>query len=78
MKASPVQGAPVPPSGRRPAAAGIVAAVTATPALRSRPAVAAPAASALFGLVLGGATYLLHGVSPVFERATNSSSSWIV
>ncbi|MFJ4988939.1 DUF6518 family protein [Streptomyces sp. NPDC088732] len=52
--------------------------MTAIPALRSRPAVAAPAASALFGLVLGAATYLLHGVSPVFERATNSSSSWIV
>lgn len=47
-------------------------------ALRSRPAVTGPLACVLFGLVLGAATYLLHGVSPVFERATNSSSSWIV
>ncbi|MFJ5215545.1 DUF6518 family protein [Streptomyces sp. NPDC088354] len=52
--------------------------MTALTALRSRPALAAPPMCALFGLALGAATYLLHGVSPVFERATNSSSSWIV
>jgi hypothetical protein len=51
-----------------------------TPALRSaaRSPLTAPAVSAAFGLLLGAATYLLHGLSPVFERATNSSSSWIV
>ncbi|MEU9476108.1 DUF6518 family protein [Streptomyces sp. NPDC048191] len=31
-----------------------------------------------FGLLLGGATYGLHGTTPLLERATNSVSTWIV
>ncbi|MFJ5775195.1 DUF6518 family protein [Streptomyces sp. NPDC093094] len=36
------------------------------------------AATALFGLVLGWATYALHGTVPFLERATNSVSTWII
>ncbi|MFI1191203.1 DUF6518 family protein [Streptomyces californicus] len=36
------------------------------------------AATAVFGLLLGWATYGLHGLNPVLDRATNSSSTWII
>ncbi|MFE3151675.1 MULTISPECIES: DUF6518 family protein [unclassified Streptomyces] len=36
------------------------------------------AAAAVFGLLLGWATYGLHGISPLLDRATNSSSTWII
>ncbi|SEC25062.1 hypothetical protein SAMN05216489_00260 [Streptomyces sp. 3213] len=35
-------------------------------------------ATAAFGLLLGWATYGLHGTSPLVERATNSVSTWII
>ncbi|MER6685718.1 DUF6518 family protein [Streptomyces olivaceoviridis] len=35
-------------------------------------------ATAAFGLVLGWATYALHGTTPLLERATNSISTWII
>ncbi|MEV7654739.1 DUF6518 family protein [Streptomyces anulatus] len=35
-------------------------------------------ATAVFGLLLGWATYGLHGMTPVLDRATNSSSTWII
>ncbi|WP_432057049.1 DUF6518 family protein [Streptomyces sp. bgisy022] len=31
-----------------------------------------------FGLLLGWATYTLHGITPVLDRATNSVSTWIL
>ncbi|MFG3532483.1 DUF6518 family protein [Streptomyces sp. NPDC047917] len=34
--------------------------------------------TAVFGLLLGWATYGLHGISPLLDRATNSSSTWII
>ncbi|MFD8078472.1 DUF6518 family protein [Streptomyces sp. NPDC059718] len=36
------------------------------------------AATVAFGLLLGWATYGLHGTTPLLERATNSSSTWII
>lgn len=36
------------------------------------------AATAAFGLLLGWATYGLHGTTPLLERATNSVSTWII
>ncbi|MFE9451887.1 DUF6518 family protein [Streptomyces sp. NPDC006739] len=36
------------------------------------------AAIATFGLLLGWATYGLHGTTPLVERATNSVSAWII
>lgn len=35
-------------------------------------------ATAVFGLLLGSATYGLHGITPVLDRATNSTSTWII
>ena len=35
-------------------------------------------ATAAFGLLLGWATYGLHGTTPLLERATNSASTWII
>ncbi|MEU4029930.1 DUF6518 family protein [Streptomyces anulatus] len=35
-------------------------------------------ATAVFGLLLGWATYGLHGLTPVLDRATNSTSTWII
>ncbi|MER6026252.1 DUF6518 family protein [Streptomyces sp. NPDC001851] len=35
-------------------------------------------ATAAFGVLLGWATYALHGTTPLLERATNSSSTWII
>lgn len=35
-------------------------------------------ATAVFGLLLGWATYGLHGITPVLDRATNSTSTWII
>ncbi|MFF3030806.1 DUF6518 family protein [Streptomyces rubiginosohelvolus] len=35
-------------------------------------------ATAAFGLLLGWATYSLHGITPVLDRATNSTSTWII
>lgn len=35
-------------------------------------------ATAAFGLLLGWATYGLHGTTPLLERATNSVSTWII
>ncbi|GHA77604.1 DUF6518 family protein [Streptomyces termitum] len=35
-------------------------------------------ATAVFGLLLGWATYGLHGIWPWLDRATNSSSTWII
>ncbi|MEU1616554.1 DUF6518 family protein [Streptomyces sp. NPDC005722] len=54
-----------------------------TASLASRPgrrgeAVVVPAVTVVFGLLLGWATYGLHGTTPLLERATNSSSTWIV
>lgn len=34
--------------------------------------------TAAFGLLLGWATYELHGTTPLLERATNSASTWII
>lgn len=36
------------------------------------------AATTAFGLLLGWATYALHGTAPVLDRATNSTSTWII
>ncbi|MFF7212942.1 hypothetical protein ACFZAU_20770 [Streptomyces sp. NPDC008238] len=54
-----------------------------TASLASRPgrrgeAVVVLAVTVVFGLLLGWATYGLHGTTPLLERATNSSSTWIV
>ncbi|MCC8476878.1 DUF6518 family protein [Streptomyces globisporus] len=35
-------------------------------------------ATVAFGLLLGWATYGLHGITPVLDRATNSTSTWIL
>lgn len=35
-------------------------------------------ATTVFGLLLGWATYGLHGITPLLDRATNSSSTWII
>ncbi|MFD4603831.1 DUF6518 family protein [Streptomyces sp. NPDC058464] len=35
-------------------------------------------ATAAFGLLLGWATYALHGTTPLLEQATNSVSTWII
>ncbi|NDZ61316.1 DUF6518 family protein [Streptomyces anulatus] len=35
-------------------------------------------ATAVFGLLLGWSTYGLHGITPVLDRATNSTSTWII
>ncbi|SEF08679.1 DUF6518 family protein [Streptomyces sp. Ag109_O5-10] len=35
-------------------------------------------ATTTFGLLLGWATYGLHGMAPVLDRATNSTSTWII
>ncbi|MEE1940622.1 DUF6518 family protein [Streptomyces sp. TRM 70361] len=54
----------------------------ATATVSRRDTLAAPvtvlAATAAFGLLLGWATYALHGTTPLLERATNSVSAWIV
>ncbi|MEW1871199.1 DUF6518 family protein [Streptomyces caelestis] len=50
---------------------------TVTASRRDTPAAVLPAAVA-FGLLLGWATYTLHGTTPLLERATNSVSAWIV
>ncbi|MFZ4291614.1 hypothetical protein ACOZE1_09080 [Streptomyces cellulosae] len=50
---------------------------TVTASRRDTPAVALAAVTA-FGLLLGWATYTLHGTTPLLERATNSVSTWIV
>ncbi|MFE2420945.1 DUF6518 family protein [Streptomyces hokutonensis] len=50
---------------------------TATASRRDAPA-AVLAATVAFGLLLGWATYDLHGASPLLERATNSVSTWII
>ncbi|MFI6645356.1 DUF6518 family protein [Streptomyces sp. NPDC050504] len=36
------------------------------------------AATAGFGLLLGWATYSLHGTTPVLDRVTNSTTTWII
>ncbi|GAA2241162.1 hypothetical protein GCM10010232_30250 [Streptomyces amakusaensis] len=36
------------------------------------------AATGTFGLLLGWATYGLHGTTPVLDRLTNSTSTWII
>ncbi|MER7490443.1 DUF6518 family protein [Streptomyces sp. NPDC126497] len=50
---------------------------TATAPRRDTPAAVLPAVVA-FGLLLGWATYTLHGMTPLLERATNSVSTWII
>ncbi|MFF2022241.1 DUF6518 family protein [Streptomyces sp. NPDC058171] len=35
-------------------------------------------ATGVFGLLLGWATYALHGTTPLLERVTNSTSTWII
>ncbi|MFF5140689.1 DUF6518 family protein [Streptomyces sp. NPDC013157] len=35
-------------------------------------------ATTAFGLLLGWATYGLHGIAPLLDRATNSASTWII
>ncbi|WP_405975776.1 DUF6518 family protein [Streptomyces sp. NBC_00988] len=51
---------------------------TSTTASRHDAPVTVLAATAAFGLLLGWATYGLHGMSPLLERATNSVSTWII
>lgn len=53
---------------------------TATASSRDTPVtvLAVLAATAAFGLLLGWATYSLHGTTPLLERATNSVSAWII
>ncbi|MFD8716937.1 DUF6518 family protein [Streptomyces sp. NPDC059629] len=36
------------------------------------------ATTTAFGLLLGWATYGLHGMTPLLDRATNSASTWII
>ncbi|MFC5953881.1 DUF6518 family protein [Streptomyces pratens] len=50
---------------------------TATAIRRDTPATVLTATVA-FGLLLGWATYTLHGTTPLLERATNSVSTWIL
>ncbi len=50
---------------------------TATASPRDTP-VTVLTATAAFGLLLGWATYTLHGTTPLLERATNSVSAWII
>jgi hypothetical protein len=50
---------------------------TATAPRRDTPT-AVLAATVGFGLLLGWATYALHGTTPLLERATNSVSTWII
>ena len=50
---------------------------TATVSSRDTPVTVLTAAAA-FGLLLGWATYGLHGTTPLLERATNSVSAWII
>ncbi|CAM5295540.1 DUF6518 family protein [Streptomyces aurantiogriseus] len=50
---------------------------TATASRRDTP-VTVLASSVAFGLLLGWATYGLHGTTPLLERATNSVSTWII
>jgi hypothetical protein len=52
-------------------------AAAATVSRRDTP-LAVLTAVAAFGLVLGWATYTLHGTTPLLERATNSVSTWII
>ncbi|MFI2211654.1 DUF6518 family protein [Streptomyces sp. NPDC020141] len=52
-----------------------MASVTAT---RRNTPVAVLTATVAFGLLLGWATYGLHGTTPVLDRVTNSTSAWIV
>ncbi|MGY4921293.1 DUF6518 family protein [Streptomyces sp. 900105755] len=44
---------------------------------RDAPVTVLTAATA-FGLLLGWATYGLHGTTPLLDRATNSTSTWII
>ncbi|MEV5958000.1 DUF6518 family protein [Streptomyces sp. NPDC051987] len=44
---------------------------------RDAPVTVLPAATA-FGLLLGWATYAVHGTTPLLDRATNSISTWII
>jgi hypothetical protein len=50
---------------------------TATVSSRDTPVIVLTATAA-FGLLLGWATYGLHGTTPLLERATNSVSAWII
>jgi hypothetical protein len=50
---------------------------TATVSPRDTP-ITVLTATAAFGLLLGWATYGLHGTTPLLERATNSVSAWII
>ncbi|MFJ8503737.1 DUF6518 family protein [Streptomyces avermitilis] len=50
---------------------------TVTASRRDTPVTVLTAALA-FGLLLGWATYGLHGTTPLLERATNSVSTWII
>ncbi|MGQ4482403.1 DUF6518 family protein [Streptomyces sp. SAS_276] len=50
---------------------------TATASPRDTP-VTVLTATAAFALLLGWATYTLHGTTPLLERATNSVSAWII
>ncbi|GGZ15232.1 hypothetical protein GCM10010387_04420 [Streptomyces inusitatus] len=40
--------------------------------------VAVLTATGVFGLLLGWATYGLHGTTPLLDRVTNSTSTWII
>lgn len=51
--------------------------VTITASRRDAP-VTVLATTVAFGLLLGWATYGLHGATPLLERATNSVSTWII
>ncbi|MFD5554775.1 DUF6518 family protein [Streptomyces sp. NPDC127068] len=49
-----------------------------TTASRYDTPVAVLTATGVFGLLLGWATYALHGTTPLLERVTNSTSTWII
>ncbi|MFF4114205.1 DUF6518 family protein [Streptomyces sp. NPDC001714] len=52
--------------------------MASTTALRRDAPVIVLTATTAFGLLLGWATYGLHGMTPLLDRATNSTSTWII
>lgn len=57
---------------------GIVSRMATTTAIRRDSPLLALSAVTAFGLLLGWATFTLHGTTPLLERATNSVSTWII
>lgn len=56
----------------------IVATVNTAVAQRSRTSALPILASIAFGLILGAATFLLHGLNQALDVVTNSTSTWII